>query len=211
MDKFIGSKEACKILGVHYKSLYNWEEQNKIETVKTPGGKRLYNVQKYIKENSNIKKNLDKNKKKICYCRVSTYGQKDDLERQIEYMKKNYPNHEIIKDIASGLNFKRKGLKKIIKLALDGELEEIVVAYKDRLCRFGFDLIKDLIEEYSYGKIIILNEKKMSPEEELTTDLVSIINVFSARLNGLRKYKKEIKNLKTTKIELSKNIQKSTN
>ena len=122
-----------------------------------------------------------------------------------------YPNHEIIKDIASGLNFKRKGLKKIIKLALDGELEEIVVAYKDRLCRFGFDLIKDLIEEYSYGKIIILNEKKMSPEEELTTDLVSIINVFSARLNGLRKYKKEIKNLKTTKIELSKNIQKSTN
>ena len=209
MNNYVGGKEACKILGVHYKTLYNWTDANKIEVVRTPGGKRLYNVQNYINNNSNIKKNINKNKKKICYCRVSTYGQKDDLERQIKYMKEKYPNHDIIKDVASGLNFKRKGLKKIIKLALDGELEELVVAYKDRLCRFGYELIKDLIEEYSCGKIIILNEKNLSPEEELTTDLVSIINVFGARLNGLRKYKKEIQNLKTPKTELSKNIHKS--
>ena len=195
---FIGGKEACNILGVHYKTLYNWANNGTLDMIRTPGGKRLYNVQKYIFNNSTIKQNINKIKKKICYCRVSTYGQKDDLERQIKYMKDKYPNYEIIKDIASGLNFKRKGLKKIIRLAINGEIDELVIAYKDRLCRFGFELIKDLIEDYSYGKIIILKEKKMSPEEELTKDLVSIINIFSARLNGLRKYKQKYPEISKT-------------
>ena len=105
----------------------------------------------------------------------------------------------IIKDIGSGLNFKRKGLQKIIDYAIKGEVCEVVVAYKDRLARFGYDLVEHLIEEYSNGKIVVLNNKDMSPEEELTKDLVAIINVFSSRLNGLRKYKNDIKNIKPNK------------
>ena len=192
MDKnrYFPPKKACKILGVHYKTLYNWTEKKQIETIRTPGGKRLYNVNKYIEENVNIKK---KEKRNICYCRVSTYNQKDDLKRQIEYMKKKYPTYEIIKDIGSGLNFKRKGLKRIIKYAVNGEINELVIAYKDRLCRFGYELMEHIIEEYSNGTIVKLNEIKLSPTEEMTKDLVSIINVFSARINGLRKYKKKIK------------------
>ena len=80
-------------------------------------------------------------KRKICYCRVSSVGQRDDLQRQIEYMKELYPSYEIMYDIGSGLNFKRKNLKKIINLAIANQIDEIVIAYKDRLCRFGYDLI----------------------------------------------------------------------
>lgn len=202
MDKtrFVTPKKACEILGVHYKTLYNWEESNKIETVRMPGGKRLYNVQKYIEDNINIKK-IKKKRLNICYCRVSTYGQKDDLLRQIEYMKEKYPNYIIIKDIGSGLNFRRRGLKRIIDFAIKGEVEEVVITYKDRLCRFGFELITHIIETYSNGKITILNKENLSPNEEITKDLLSILNVFSARVNGLRKYKNQIR-----KEEISKNI-----
>lgn len=103
-------------------------------------------------------------------------------------MKKNYPEHEIISDIRSGLNFKRKGLQELIKIAIDGHLSEVVVAHKDRLCRFGFDLFDFLIKSYSNGEIKIHEEKKESVNEELVNYLVQIINVFSARLNGHRKY-----------------------
>ena len=196
MDKtrYVTPKKACSILGVHFKTLYNWEKNKQIETIRTPGGKRLYNVGKYISNNININP-VDKHRLKICYCRVSSYSQKDDLKRQVEYMQKKYPTYEIIKDIGSGLNFKRKGLTKLIDYAISGEIDEVIIAYKDRLCRFGFELIEHIITEYSNGQIIILNEVNLSPNEEMTKDLVSIINIFSARINGLRKYKKKVKNL----------------
>ena len=104
-------------------------------------------------------------------------------------MKNLYPNYEIIEYIASGLNFNRPGLNKIIKLALNKEINEIVVAYKDRLCRFGFELLEMIIKDSSNGRIVVINHTDTSPQEELTKDIVSIINVFSAKLNGMRKYK----------------------
>ena len=140
-------------------------------------------------------------RKKICYCRVSSSKQKEDLQRQIEYMKKKYPSYEIISDIGSGLNMNREGLKKIIDYAIKGEVEILVIAYKDRLARFGYDLIERLINEYSNGEIKIENQnEEKTPMEELTTDIVSIMNVYVAKMNGLRKYKKmlvdDIKNVK---------------
>ena len=110
-------------------------------------------------------------------------------------MKQKYPSYEVIKDVGSGLNFKRRGLLKIIKYAISGEINELILAYKDRLCRFGYEIIEFLIKEYSNGHITILNNTQMSPTEEMTRDLVSIINIFSARINGLRKYGKKIKTL----------------
>ena len=212
---FVGSQKACEILGVHYMSLKKWEEDKTIEYLKTPGGKRLYNVEKYIADNlvpvhTDIKEkaveevkedvnNEPQPRRKICYCRVSSSGQKDDLTRQIDFMKNKYPDYELIKDIGSGLNFKRPGLNKLIQYAINGEVEEVIIAYRDRLCRFGFDLIEHIILSYSKGKIEVLNEEHLSPEDELTHDLVSIINVFSARINGLRKYKKKFKNIQISK------------
>jgi len=199
--KYVGGKEASKILGVHQRTLYQWESKNLIETIRTPGGKRLYNVSKYLEEHSDLKSNKDENeendfsnineKLNICYVRVSSLGQKDDLERQKDFMKKKFPKHLIIEDIGSGLNLNKRGIKKIIKLGIAGKINEVVVAYKDRLTRFGFELIEEIINDYSGGKIIVLNDKEdIEPEEELVKDLMSIMNVYVAKMNGLRKYKK---------------------
>lgn len=196
MSNFVGGKEASELLGIHQRTLMNWDRTGKIETIRTSGNKRLYNVSKFISENScknNICDNLDeldkKEKLKICYVRVSSNSQKDDLERQKELMTKSYPNHIIIEEIGSGLNLNKKGIKKILYLIIDGKVEELIVAYRDRLTRFGFELFEDLIKKYSNGKIIVLNEKeKLEPEEEIVKDLMSIMNVYVAKMNGLRKY-----------------------
>ena len=163
-NKFVGGKKASEIVGVHQRTLYLWEEKGVIETIRTPGGKRLYNVEKYLNEkicddNNKIKntilcdnlEDLDKKNEKlnICYVRVSSNNQKDDLERQKNMMIKLYPKHLIIEDIGSGLNLNKRGIKKIINLAIEGKINELIVAYKDRLTRFGFELIEELIEKYN--------------------------------------------------------------
>ena len=204
-NKYVGGKQACEILGVHMQTLYNWEKTGKIEIIRhSEKGKRFYNVEKYLKENkqktiNDIEKEQEEekiinktNKINICYVRVSTHGQKDDLERQKEFMKKKYKKYEIIEDIGSGINFNRRGLRKIIDLAISGKINKLVVAHKDRLTRFGFDLIEDLIRKYSNGVVILDDEKdaKKEPREELVDDVLQILNVYTAKMNGLRKYKK---------------------
>jgi excisionase family DNA binding protein len=192
-------KEASEKLGVHWQTLKNWEKNGKIKCVRSPGGKRYYDIQDFIqKTEKNLKndKKEEKNKKellnirkKICYCRVSSYSQKIELKNQIEYMKDKYPNHEILSDIGSGINFNRNNLNKIINYGIKNELEELVIAYKDRLCRIGYELIENILKEYSNTKIIIEKDENKSPEEELTNDLIEIITVFSSKLNGMRSYK----------------------
>lgn len=188
MSKYVGGKEASKILGVHQRTLYLWDKKGHIKTMRTKGGKRLYDVGLYMKEK---KEEMEKEEIRldICYVRVSTKSQEDDLERQIKYMKKKFPNHTIIKDIGSGINLNRKGLNKIIDLAIEGKIREVVVAYKDRLARFGFSHIKRIIEKYSDGEIKIINEEKeKEPHEEIVEDVLQVMNVFVAKINGLRKY-----------------------
>jgi len=191
MEKYISPKEAVKILGVHWLTLKNWESKGKIDCIRAPYGKRMYNVDKYLKQHG---KKENTTGRKICYCRVSTRNQADDLKRQIQYMKKEYPTYELISEIGSGLNFNRIKFRKIIDSIIKGEISEIIVAHRDRLTRFGFEFFEDLLRQYSNGKIIVVNNEKLSIDEEITQDLLSIINVFSARVNGLRKYKKQIKN-----------------
>jgi len=122
---------------------------------------------------------------------VSSYKQKDDLQRQVDYMISQFPEAEVIKDIGSGINFKRKGLKTILESAINGDKLKIVVAHKDRLCRFGFDLIEWLIQRNA-GEIMVLSKSELSPESELTQDLLTILHVFSCRMHGLRSYKDKI-------------------
>jgi predicted site-specific integrase-resolvase len=199
--EYKSKKEVLKILGISPTTLLTLAEKNKIEFIKTLGGHRKYNVKKYLNDNK-IKTDIDvknekeeekvlKDKISICYVRVSTAGQKDDLVRQKEYMKEKYPNHLIIEDIGSGINFNRKGFRKIIKLGIEGKIKELIVAYKDRLTRFGYSLIEDLIKEYSNGSIIIeTNKEEKDKENEIVEDVLNILNVYTAKINGMRKYKK---------------------
>lgn len=198
---FMGGKKASEYLGVHYRTLYNWDKDGRIETIRTKeGGKRLYNVKKFMenkqkinKDENNIKDNNIKlnQKMNICYCRVSSENQKDDLERQVKYMKEKYPDYLIIKDIGSGINFNRKGLTKIIDLGINNKIDKLVIAYRDRLTRFGFEMIERILTVYSNCEIIIENKLtlKNKPEDEIVQDVMQILQVFNSRINGMRKYK----------------------
>ncbi|MEA1968878.1 MAG: IS607 family transposase [Thermodesulfobacteriota bacterium] len=181
--KFVPSRVAAEQLGVCGNTLRSWADRDLIEYVKTAGRQRRYNVESYIGYQQQVRT--------ICYCRVSSYKQKDDLQRQISFMRKNYPEAEIVKDIGSGINFKRKGLKTILESSLNGDKLKLVVAHKDRLCRFGFDLIEWLLQQNS-GEIVVLDQSKLSPERELTEDLLTILHAFSSERPGLRRYKDEI-------------------
>jgi len=189
-NSYLTRKEATKLLGIHYHTLYKLGKKKEIETVKI-GSRQLYNVNKYLQSKKII--NINQVRRKICYCRVSSSKQKEDLNRQIEQMTKKYPEYELIKDIGSGLNMNREGLNKIIDYAIKGEIEILVIAYKDRLVRFGYEMIERLIKEYSDGVIRVENAKEEeTPMIELSKDIVSIMNVYVAKMNGLRKYKKLI-------------------
>jgi len=187
--EYVKRGEALKTLGICYQTLYKMAERKEIDTLKI-GENTQYNINKYLRE----KNVLHKERIKICYCRVSSNKQKEDLERQIKFMKDKFPMHTIIQDIGSGLNYKRKGLQELMEKAINGEIEELVIAYKDRLTRFGYEMIEWLISKYSNGKIIVINKnEEETPVEELTKDIVSIMNVYVAKVNGLRKYKTHIK------------------
>ena len=207
--KYIKPKEASKILGVNLDTLRRMAKRGEIKHIRTDTGRYLFDISSFIKRgNPDIQE-----RKTICYARVSSRGQKSDLQNQIGLLKTKYPESEVISDFGSGFNFHRKGLEKIMDLAYKGELKEIVVTYKDRLCRFGFELIEYILKTQSNAKIMVLCQNSTSKESELATDLLSIITVFSARMHGLRKYKKQIKEDKSifqegiqTKIETDDRI-----
>lgn len=179
---FVNTRTACKKLDVHPNTLRAWDAKGKIKTMRTPGGRRLYDLS-----------SLNSSERRcIIYARVSSSGQQNDLTKQIEYLRSRYPNHELIQDIGSGLNFKRKGLRALLEFILSGDVQEIVVAHKDRLCRFGFELFQILAEKFN-TRIVVLDDTQQSPHDELVADLLSIIHVFSCRLYGLRKYTDKIK------------------
>ena len=125
----------------------------------------------------------------IGYCRVSSKKQKDDLERQIEavklYISKKYEKFEIIQDIGSGINYNKSGLKKLLELINDEKISRIVVYHKDRLLRFGFELIKNIADMH-HVEIEIIDDKEKTDEQELVEDMIQIITVFSCLLHGKR-------------------------
>jgi len=216
-DKYIRPEEASRLLKVTVRTLLNWDYKGKVKCIKTKGGHRRFLLSDIISKIPE-KRQPTLKKRRICYCRVSTRSQKEDLERQVRYFQNKFPHYEIIKDFGSGINFKRKGFNSILDSAIQGNIKEVVVTYKDRLCRFGFELIERIIKEHSDGTIVVLNQEETSPEKELVTDLLSIITVFSSRLYGLRshslkrKIKTEaLKNSQTTPISKSEGTSTTSN
>jgi len=182
MKTYITTRQACKRLGVHPNTLRRWENEGKIKAIRTPGNTRLYEVD--LLEESN--------KDKIIYARVSSHGQKEDLQNQIKYLRERFPGHKLIQDIGSGLNFKRKGFIALLEHILSRNVQEVVVSHRDRLCRFGFELFEFVANKFR-TKLVVLNDTSLSPQEEMVKDLISIIHVFSSRIYGLRKYNRKIK------------------
>jgi predicted site-specific integrase-resolvase len=182
---YVPLRKAVEALGLSKNTLRKYADEGRIKSIKNEAGQRLYDVESYIRGDS-VRITL------ICYCRVSSTKQRDDLSRQIAYMQSLYPEAEVIKDIGSGLNFKRKGLQAILDRLLRGDQLKIIVACRDRLCRFGFELIEYMVKQNG-GEIVVLDQTVHCPESELTQDLLSILHIFSCRMHGLRKYSKKIK------------------
>ncbi len=112
--KYVTSKQASKQLGLHPNTLRRYANNGTIETYKTKSGQRRYNIEAYLGQ--------QQQSTTICYCRVSSPKQRNDLERQVKFMREQYPGAEIVKDIGSGLNYKRKGLKSLLGRAMQGEV-----------------------------------------------------------------------------------------
>ena len=190
---YVKSRQACHELGIESGTLRRWALQGYINTIKTDSGHNLYDIDGYKRDHQDKyqqKQEENKpmlNKRKVLYCRVSSNKQKEDLERQVEFLSGKYKEHEVCKEIASGINFKRKILYRLLEQAFKGELEEIVVAHRDRLCRLAWDHFQWLFNRLGVRLIVDSEEEKdASPGEQLADDLMSIIHVFSSRHYGIR-------------------------
>lgn len=187
--KIITIQKAVKTYGVSVDTLRRWADQGSLPCWRSPNNVRMFR-QTDLEKFFNVHSDQIEQSKQIVYCRVSSSKQRDDLQRQIDFMQKRYPDHIVISDIGSGINFRRKGLQTILDTCLRRELKEVVVAHKDRLCRFGFELIEHVITA-SGGRIIVLDdENHKSEEQELSDDLLSIVHVFNCRQMGRRRYNK---------------------
>ncbi len=127
----------------------------------------------------------------VIYARVSSRAQQPDLNRQVAALSALYPNAEIVSEVGGGLNFKRKKLLALLERIFKGDVRMVVVAHKDRLARFGFDLFRWLCEQ-NRCELVVLNETTLSPEREMVEDILAILHCFSSRLYGLRKYKSQV-------------------
>ena len=192
MERLYTMKEASKLLGVHVKTIQKWDREGKIRCVRTVGGRRRV-------PESEIKRilGMHEERKIIGYVRVSSHTQKDNLERQIElikaYAKEKGWDIEILKDIGSGLKEDRRNFRKLLKMVMNKEVSKIVVAYPDRLTRFGFKTLEELFKGYG-TEIVVINKRAKTPQEELIEDLIAIISHFAGKLYGVRshKYKKVV-------------------
>lgn len=199
---YINTAETKRLLSVTAGTLRKWASQDKIRIIRTPSKHRLYNREDIY---NLLGRDTDTpQKKSYIYARVSSKKQMDDLERQTDFLKSKFPHHILVTDIASGINWKRKGFKTILEQTMLGNVTEVVVAHKDRLCRFAFDLVKTIFE-FTNTKLIVLNENKdKSTEQELAEDLLSIVHIYTCRNMGKRRYSyNKIENLPITNTENS--------
>lgn len=187
--------EVANKLGVTVKTLQRWDNSGVFKARRTPTNHRYYtdeDILKYQGLSSDTSK-----RKTVAYVRVSSSGQKTDLEHQIEFIRtfvnsKGVSLDEIIEDTGSGLDYKRPKWNDLLQAVMKDEIDKIYVTYVDRFVRFGFEWFESLCQQHG-TEIIVLNNETTSPEKELVEDLTLIIDDFSCRLSGLRKYKKSLK------------------
>ena len=214
-NRFVKIGEAAKLLGVSVQALRNWEMEGKImPSHRTPGGQRMYDLAELLGVN-------DLTYPTIAYARVSSSDQKEDLERQHAVLEafcnKNGWQTEIIRDLGSGMNYKKKGLLHLLELMVHGQMSRLVITHKDRLLRFGAEIVFRICELKGIEVVIINKGEQPSFEEELTRDVMEIMTVFCAKLYGQRSHKskkmaEEIENIVSEeKEQLEMNFGNPTN
>jgi len=188
--KYYSIHEFSKLIGRTSQTLRNWDKSGKLKPDHLGAGGYRYYSQKQLNLVLGIKE--QEIKKVIGYCRVSSNNQKDDLERQVEYMNKYLTSkgerYEIIQDIGSGINYTKKGLRDLIRRINNQEVSKVCVFYKDRLLRFGFELV-EYFANINGCEIEVLDSTEKTEQQELVEDLIQIVTVFSCKLQGKRAHK----------------------
>ena len=188
-------KDFAELLGVSVKTLQRWDREGILKANRTPTDRRDYTYVQYL-QFKGMNTRTD-NRQIVIYARVSIRNQKDDLNNQVDFLRqfcnaKGFIVGQCIEDFGSGLNYNRKKWNKLLEEVMEQKIKTIVITHKDRFVRFGYDWFEKFCLKFN-TTIIVVNNEELSPQEELVQDIVSILHVFSCRLYGLRKYKKQIK------------------
>jgi predicted site-specific integrase-resolvase len=215
---FFTISQASQFSGFHPQTLRKYVDNHQIKSFKTPSGQRRIHrigLEEFINLRSSsisyekpciavARTTISEttNKTNFLYARVSSKKQLDDLDRQIKFLQNHrseYMQYTLISDISSGINFKRKGIQTLLDSCIQGTIGEVVVAHKDRLCRFGFELLQLFISKSGGTVKVIDSETNKSSEQELAEDLLSIIHIYSCKQMGKRSYqtKQGIKNVES--------------
>ena len=193
MERFVGIGEAASALGVSITTLRRWEASGRLVPEHTAGGHRRYDLAKLRPEMFRAEAEADR--RTVAYARVSSHDQKDDLERQKQvlelYCARQGWTFEVIADLGSGMNYHKKGLKKLLEAIIDGQIGRLVITHRDRLLRCGAELVIAICEAKNVEVVILNQGEDTTFEEDLAKDMLEIITVFSARLYGSRSHKNQ--------------------
>jgi len=191
-ERLLRPKEVCSRLGISYSTLRRWVKEGRIRAVQTIGGR-------YRIPESEVRRLLSgveaREVRAIIYARVSSSDQRSDLERQIQYLTqyctaKGYRVVDVLSDAASGLNTERRGLLKLFSYVVNRQVDVVVVTYRDRLTRFGFEYLEYFFKQYGVRIETVLGEEPKDAYQELVEDLIAVVSSFAGKLYGLRSHKK---------------------
>jgi len=207
-NKYLTIKQACELSGLHQNTLRKLGDEQTIQCYKTPGGQRRFNKYDLEKMCNPILIDQNTTKTNFIYTRVSSKKQVDDLSRQIKYIQSKqskYTTYTSLSDIGSGINFKRKGLQTLLDACLQGTIGEVVIAHRDRLSRFGFELINCIITKAGGSITLLDDDGNKSTEQELAEDLLSIVHIYSCRQMGKRSYSNKSNTTKKSEDPIKNN------
>jgi len=194
-EKLLRPKEVCQRLGISYSTLSRWVREGRIRAIRTAGGKyRIPESEvRRIAEGLVISREV----RAVIYARVSSEDQKSDLERQIQYLiqycsSKGFRVVDVLSDVASGLKTEGRGLLKLFDYVVNKQVDVVVVTYRDRLTRFGFEYLEYFFKQYGARIEVAFGEEPKDAYQEHVEDLIEIVTFFAGRLYGLRSRKKRL-------------------
>lgn len=198
MKSTLGAGQAAKLLGVTVKTIQRWDRVGLLRPVgRTPTNRRVYTAEQIQAFRGLRANNMETPTRIVAYCRVSSTAQKPDLVNQRRVLEdfalaRGFANVEFVEEVGGGLNFNRPKFLNILDAVSRQEVKTLVLAHKDRFVRFGFEWFERFCK-MNGCEILLLNQERMSPEQEMVQDLMTIVHCFSSRLYGLRNYRKNLK------------------
>jgi predicted site-specific integrase-resolvase len=204
---YVSASVARNFCSFSASALRVWADSGKIQCKRTPGGKRFY----YLPDIKALAGTKDTTRHTICYARVSSSKQRDELANQIQSLTQHYPDAIVISDIGSGLNYNRRGFQQLLTQISTGSVDKVVVTYRDRLCRYGIELIDWIFREHNVELVVLVSEEIQNDRDELSRDVLDICNYFVAKYNSRKGAKyRALKTVTSYKENQSQSIKRAS-